>query len=108
MVKAIPKTYFDPSKAYVIIGGLGGFGLELANWLTERGATKLVLVSRSGITTGYQDLCVRRWREQGVVVETPKGDVTTIPGATAVFKSIAAIGPVGGIFNLAMVSRNYT
>lgn len=39
---------------YVVIGGLGGFGLELADWLIMRGARKLLLTSRRGITNGYQ------------------------------------------------------
>jgi fatty acid synthase len=33
-VAAARKTYFSPAKSYVIIGGLGGFGLELAGWMT--------------------------------------------------------------------------
>lgn len=39
---------------YIVVGGLGGFGLELADWLIMRGARKLVLTSRRGITNGYQ------------------------------------------------------
>ncbi|VEN40066.1 unnamed protein product, partial [Callosobruchus maculatus] len=41
-------------KCYIIIGGLGGFGLELADWMIIRGCRKLVLTSRKGVTTGYQ------------------------------------------------------
>lgn len=26
-----------PDKVYIIVGGLGGFGLELAEWLVSRG-----------------------------------------------------------------------
>ena len=103
-VKAMPKTYMNPDKTYVIVGGLGGFGLELAGWLIARNATKLVLVSRSGITSGYQDLCVRKWRQQGVMVETPKVDITTEDGAKKMLKKANELGQVGGIFNLAMVS----
>ncbi|KAL0628995.1 Fatty acid synthase, partial [Plecturocebus cupreus] len=33
----------------IITGGLGGFGLELGEWLIHRGARKLVLTSCSGI-----------------------------------------------------------
>ena len=33
-------------RTYVITGGLGGFGLALAVWLTGRGATKIVLTSK--------------------------------------------------------------
>ena len=47
-LKAVKKLLFDPVKCYIITGGLGGFGLELADWLIGRGATKLVLTTRSG------------------------------------------------------------
>lgn len=52
LMAAVPKTFFSAHKSYVITGGLGGFGLELAHWLVLRGAQKLVLTSRSGIRTG--------------------------------------------------------
>lgn len=48
----LSKTFCPPHKSYVITGGLGGFGLQLAQWLRLRGAQKLVLTSRSGIRTG--------------------------------------------------------
>ncbi|CAH1958955.1 unnamed protein product [Acanthoscelides obtectus] len=105
-VNAIPKTYMDPDKSYVLVGGLGGFGLELANWLTTRGAQKLVLTSRSGIKTGYQSLCIRRWREQGVKVLVSTADATTDKGAKRLLEEANELGPVGGIFNLAVVLRD--
>lgn len=49
----------DPKKTYILIGGLGGFGLELADWLIVRGAKKLVLSSRRGFSSGYQRKRVR-------------------------------------------------
>lgn len=57
-------------------GGLGGFGLELAHWLVTRGAKRLVLTSRSGIRSGYQELAVRRWMDKGVKVLVSTTDVT--------------------------------
>ena len=42
------RSMCDPRKSYVVTGGLGGFGLELAHWLVERGARHLVLTSRRG------------------------------------------------------------
>ncbi|CAF1592507.1 unnamed protein product, partial [Didymodactylos carnosus] len=35
-IRAIRKTWFSPQKTYIITGGLGGFGLELAQWLVEQ------------------------------------------------------------------------
>nr|QMX41630.1 fatty acid synthase FAS2 [Dioryctria abietella] len=60
LVSAIPRTYFHPAKTYVLVGGLGGFGLELGQWLIKRGATKLLFNSRSGVRTGYQTWCINR------------------------------------------------
>ncbi|KAJ8935858.1 hypothetical protein NQ314_012613 [Rhamnusium bicolor] len=105
-VNAIPRTYMDPEKSYILVGGLGGFGLELANWLITRGATKLVLTSRSGIKTGYQSLCIRRWRGQGVNVHVSTADATTEKGARRLLEEASELGPIGGIFNLAVVLRD--
>lgn len=105
-VTAIPRTYMNPDKTYVLVGGLGGFGLELANWLVLRGATKIVLTSRSGIKTGYQSLCIRRWRQSGVNVIVSTADGTTEKGAKKLMAEANDLGPIGGIFNLAVVLRD--
>ncbi|KAF7386952.1 hypothetical protein HZH66_011404 [Vespula vulgaris] len=102
-VAAIPRTYMNPDKSYILVGGLGGFGLELANWMITRGAKHVILTSRSGIRTGYQALCVRRWRESGVNIVISTTDVTTLAGAEKLIKESNEIAPVGGIFNLAVV-----
>lgn len=106
LMEAIARTYMDPDKSYVIVGGLGGFGLELAQWMITRGATKIVLVSRSGVTNGYQSLTVRRWRAKGVQVQISTCDSTTLEGAKRLLEESTKLGPVGGIFNLAAVLRD--
>ncbi len=37
---------------YLVTGGLGGLGLEVARWLVERGARALVLVGRQRAHAG--------------------------------------------------------
>lgn len=82
--------------------------MELAQWLILRGATKIVLTSRSGIRTGYQSLCVRRWEESGINVFISTADFTKENGAEQLINEALQLGPVGGIFNLAAVSiKNY-
>jgi len=108
VVSAIPRTYMDPAKCYVVVGGLGGFGLELVTWILERGATKVVITSRSGVKSGYQALCVRRWNQRpGVKVVISNVDVTTEKGAERLLTECNRMGPVGGIFNLAVVSTEH-
>lgn len=52
--KGTPRLFCQPNESYVICGGLGGFGMELADWLVLRGAKNLVLSSRKGVVNGYQ------------------------------------------------------
>ncbi|XP_039302494.1 fatty acid synthase [Solenopsis invicta] len=96
----------NPEKSYILVGGLGGFGLELADWMISRGAKFIVLVSRSGIRTGYQALCVRRWRESGIQIVVCTENITTLMGAKSLIQKSNRIAPVGGIFNLAAVLRD--
>ncbi|KPJ07407.1 Fatty acid synthase [Papilio machaon] len=106
LVPAVPRTYFRPDRTYVLVGGLGGFGLELAEWLVVRGATRLLFNSRSGVRTGYQSWCIRRWRARGVHVALSTADATGVAGARALLREAAALAPVGGVFNLAAVLRD--
>ncbi|XP_076288350.1 fatty acid synthase 1 [Lasioglossum baleicum] len=103
IVAAIPRTYMNPNKSYILVGGLGGFGAELAEWMISRGAKHLVLTSRSGIRNGFQSMCVRRWREAGVNVVVSTVDATTMAGSRKLIEESNKMAPVGGIFNLAAV-----
>ncbi|NXG58624.1 FAS synthase, partial [Hemiprocne comata] len=105
-ISAISRTSCPPTKSYIITGGLGGFGLELAQWLVERGAQKLILTSRSGIRTGYQAKRVREWKALGIQVLVSTSDIGTLEGAQRLIEEALQLGPVGGIFNLAVVLRD--
>ncbi|KAK6634166.1 hypothetical protein RUM44_004774 [Polyplax serrata] len=106
VVEAIPRTYMDSEKSYVLVGGLGGFGMELCNWLIDRGAKKIVLTSRSGVRNGYQSLSIRRWTEKGVEIVVSTFDASTPKGAEDLLKQATKLGPVDAIFNLAAVLRD--
>nr|XP_031302754.1 fatty acid synthase-like [Camelus dromedarius] len=103
---ALSRTFCLAHKSYIITGGLGGFGLELAQWLVVRGAQKLVLTSRSGIRTGYQARQIHAWRHQGVQVLVSTSNVSSPDGAQSLIAEAVQLGPVGGVFNLAMVLRD--
>ncbi len=45
-IAAAPRFSCDPRKSYIVTGGLGGVGLQLASWLVQRGARNLVVTSR--------------------------------------------------------------
>uniref|UniRef100_UPI00358E27BA fatty acid synthase isoform X2 n=1 Tax=Myxine glutinosa TaxID=7769 RepID=UPI00358E27BA len=106
LLSAQTRACCPPGKVYVITGGLGGFGLELAAFLVSRGASKIVLTSRSGVRTGYQARRLRQWRDSGVCVVVSTADIGLEKGAQNLIQTASTYGPVGGIFHLAMVLRD--
>jgi fatty acid synthase len=54
-----PTVCFDENHCYVIVGGLGGFGLEMADWMILRGARKILLSSSRGVSSSYQRFRMR-------------------------------------------------
>ncbi|KAJ2952057.1 hypothetical protein O0L34_g4320 [Tuta absoluta] len=103
LIEAIPRYMCSEHCVYVLVGGLGGFGVELADWLVLRGARKILMCSRKGLSKGYQHLRIRIWRSYGTQVEICTSDVTTESGCQDMLKMASAMGPVQAIFNLAVV-----
>ena len=101
-IPSVPRTTCHPNKTYIITGGLGGFGLELANWLVDRGAKSVVLTSRSGVRTGYQARKLRYLRGQGVEVVVSGRNVCDREEVKMLLQETGD-RPVGGVFHLAMV-----
>ncbi|RLU25189.1 hypothetical protein DMN91_003281 [Ooceraea biroi] len=103
-ILAFPRYYCPANKTYVILGGLGGFGLELADWLVIRGARNLVLISRSGIKNGYQHRKIELWKSYGVNVSTMSNiDASNTNECEHILKTAEMLAPVDAIFNLAVV-----
>ncbi|KAK5640304.1 hypothetical protein RI129_011115 [Pyrocoelia pectoralis] len=98
-----PKFYCISDKVYVLVGGLGGFGLELTDWLVKRGARKLVLVSRSGVSTDYQNFKIESWKEDGAKIVVSQQNLQTVEGCHKLIEDAHTLGSIDGIFNLAAV-----
>ncbi|XP_056629975.1 fatty acid synthase-like [Diorhabda sublineata] len=98
-----PRYFCDSEKTYIIVGGLGGFGLELADWLILKGAKNLVLTSRKGLSTGYQKARMRIWKSYGTVVHISQEDICTEEGCRNLLEQANKLGDVDAIFNLAVI-----
>jgi fatty acid synthase len=66
-----------------------------------------VLTSRYGLKTGYQSARVRIWRSYGVKVVISVADITTRNGVAKLLSDANTLGPVGAIFNLAVVTIGF-
>ncbi|XP_025263530.1 fatty acid synthase-like, partial [Camponotus floridanus] len=105
-ILAHPRYYCLEHKCYILIGGLGGFGLELTDWLILRGARNLVLTSRTGIKNGYQRSRITLWQSHGVNVQiVTAADTSKYEDCKSVLQFAEKQGPVDAIFNLAIVLK---
>ncbi|XP_029159596.1 fatty acid synthase-like [Nylanderia fulva] len=106
-ILAQPRYYCSEHKSYIVLGGLGGFGLELIDWLITRGARNLVLTSRTGIKNGYQRSRVKLWQSQGVNIQIMTAvDTSKYEECKSLLKFAEKQGPVDAIFNLAVVLKD--
>ncbi|MBN3876541.1 MAG: SDR family NAD(P)-dependent oxidoreductase [Nostoc sp. JL23] len=67
---------FHADATYLITGGLGGFGLAVAQWLVKGGARHLVLMGRSGADSSAAKEAVKTLESADVRVIVAKADVS--------------------------------
>ena len=66
----------EATASYVITGGLGALGLELAKYLVACGAKRLILTGRSGIGSSEQAARIDDFKARGVTVEVVAADIS--------------------------------
>lgn len=88
---------------YLISGGLGGLGLQLAAWLAQRGAKHLLLTSRR-TASGEAEAALTALRKAGVDVGTPLADVADLAKLKQELdKELANRPPLRGVIHAAGV-----
>jgi acyl transferase domain-containing protein/NADPH:quinone reductase-like Zn-dependent oxidoreductase/acyl carrier protein/SAM-dependent methyltransferase len=89
---------------YLVTGGLRGFGLKTAQWLAEKGARCLVLVSRGGIAAPEDQPTLTELERKGVQVHAAACDVADEAALTALMQRIARdLPPLRGVIHAAAV-----
>jgi acyl transferase domain-containing protein/NADPH:quinone reductase-like Zn-dependent oxidoreductase/NAD(P)-dependent dehydrogenase (short-subunit alcohol dehydrogenase family)/acyl carrier protein len=73
--------------SYIITGGLGGLGLEIARWLTERGAGRIVLNGRSAPSASAV-ATLAEIRAGGTQADVVRGDIAE-PGVAEQLVAVA-------------------
>ena len=108
-VPVVASTYrnlslFDPAKIYLLVGGLGGLGRTLAEWMVRKGARQLAFLSRSGANRPEAMATVNWLEARDIKVSVYKSDVTDYASVRA---CIDMLGPqLAGVFQAAMVLQD--
>jgi len=89
--------------SYIVTGGLAGLGLRVAEWLTERGAGRVVLCGRSDPSPASLD-AFERMRALGADVRVVRGDVAD-PACVRALVEAAGAG-LRGVFHSAGVTSD--
>ncbi|WP_215451703.1 SDR family NAD(P)-dependent oxidoreductase [Streptomyces sp. ATCC 21386] len=103
-----PRERFRHGGVYLILGGAGGIGLELTEWLVRTYRAKVVLLGRSELDAVRRDR-LRRVDPDGTHVSYHRADATD-PTALreAVSRTRAAHGALHGVFHATIVLRDRT
>ncbi|NVK43532.1 MAG: SDR family NAD(P)-dependent oxidoreductase [Oceanospirillaceae bacterium] len=95
---------FSATGSYLVTGGFGGLGAEVARWLAEHGAGHIALVSRRGGATPGADLLIRDLEQAGASVSTHAVDMAQAGAVAELVQSLCRdAAPLKGIFHAAGV-----
>lgn len=83
----------DADGAYLVVGGVQGFGLECAKWLAAGGAAHLVLVSRRGGATPGAEATLRTLAALGARVRIEACDAADDAALAALLARLRRDGP---------------
>ncbi|HEX3376143.1 MAG TPA: type I polyketide synthase [Candidatus Acidoferrales bacterium] len=91
----------SPNATYLITGGLGGVGLNLARWMVVRGARSIALMGRRAPSESAQE-AIKNLEFSGAKVRIFSADVADQSQTVAVLQAIAQeMPPLRGVFHLA-------
>lgn len=100
---AAASRFVRSDGSYLITGGLGALGLQLARWLVERGAGQVVLMSRRQPSEEVAAE-LERLRDQGAHIRTVQADVTDLDSLRQALSAMAAeLPPLRGVVHAAGV-----
>lgn len=88
----------DYHATYLITGGLGGLGLQIAAWMVQRGARYLVLLGRNAPTASAQK-SLRRLEKLGATIRVIQADVAQLDSLASAFQGMEDLPPLKGIIH---------
>ncbi|GJE18477.1 L-threonine 3-dehydrogenase [Methylobacterium marchantiae] len=92
---------------HLVTGGLGGFGIEAARWLADRGARHIVLVGRKGASSPEAKQVVADLAVRGIGVAAMACDITSRKAVDDLLDEVESDGRrLAGVIHGAMVLQD--
>ena len=102
---ATNQSTIKANAAYLITGGLGALGLQVAQWLADQGARNLILLGRKAPSKEAES-AIAHLQQSGVSLQIAQADIADLDSLKTVlspYLSANAPLPLKGIFHLAGV-----
>ncbi len=93
----------DADGHHLIIGGLGGFGLETADWLLDLGARSIILTSRSARLSDEAQQLRAKAEKLGASLRVEACDATNENALASLLDDLRQTAPLRGVIHAAMV-----
>ena len=90
-------------RTYLVIGGVRGFGFEVAKWMVENGAKTVICTARSAPSEEKKADVQRLQRETGSQILLRQADVTSWKDMNIIKEELEPLPAVAGIVFTAMV-----
>ncbi|KAE8267617.1 hypothetical protein A4X09_0g4729 [Tilletia walkeri] len=97
---------FSSKGIHVLVGGLGGLGKVLAQWMFDMGARHVALMGRSGDKSPEAKKTIESLRGFGLAVTVCAVDAADRTALASGLEALRRISPIRSITNLAMVLRD--
>ncbi|KAJ5142544.1 Acyl transferase/acyl hydrolase/lysophospholipase [Penicillium bovifimosum] len=106
----LPKAtqpLFRADGSYMLVGGLGGIGREVALWMARNGAKSLILVNRSSLSRVESQMTVKELTEKGVRVIARACDICDEEEVGRILDDVSHCAPpIRGLIQAAMVLKD--
>lgn len=104
LAEAQPPVQIRADGCYLITGGFGGFGFEIAKWLAAKGAGTIALVSRKGMQTPDAKEMIAELEQAGAKAFGIAADISNPDHVARALNEVQEHGvPLRGIFHAAAV-----
>ncbi|MBW4479949.1 MAG: type I polyketide synthase [Tolypothrix brevis GSE-NOS-MK-07-07A] len=87
------KVFIQKESSYLITGGLGALGLQVAQWLVEQGARHLVLTGRHDASNIAQKV-ISQFENAGIKVLVVKTDVSHFQDVASLLETVKVSMPL--------------
>ena len=110
-VSVKPAVDLDPQAIYLLIGGLGGLGLDIAEFLAAHGAKNLVIFSRTTEKQNRVEFALARLESMGVWVHVCAVDICDRAALSQELEALRRVAPMfklKGVIQAAGVLKDMT